>query len=199
MDDAFIYDFETLSQNPIDGVVVSVAFLNFSFDKLEKNAYDYDYLLNNTIFIKFDVQEQVEKYGRKIEESTLDWWKQQDKEALKKLKPLDTDVSISRLGPLFEVSIRNKQNVKTFFTRNNTFDPVILYSITKYFNQPMPHDWWKIRDTKSFIDGLTYGSGIKDSFIPPLAENKYIKHDPRHDVVLDVLRLQTLLYHKFGE
>lgn len=199
MDDGVIYDFETLSQNPINGAIVSLAILSFNFEKLRTNSYTYETLLNDTYFFKFDVREQVEKFDRIIEQSTLDWWQQQDKEALKKLKPSKDDVSIKQLVPFFKNAVARPEKIKTYFTRNNTFDPVILYSISNYFNQPMPHDWWKIRDTKSFIDGLTYGAGIRDSFIPPDCENKYVKHDPVHDVVLDVMRLQVLLNSKFGD
>lgn len=196
--DMLIFDFETLSQNPIDGAVVSLALLTFSEDILLLNGYTYEELLRNVKFIKFDVQDQVNKWNRKIEESTLEWWSQQTKEARASIKPHPSDVSITEMIPWMS-SHFDRQKVKIVFTRNNTFDPVIVQSVSKDFNMPVPYDWWKIRDTKSFIMGLTYGTDIKDSFIPPDCENKYVKHDPRHDVVLDVMRLQTILYHRFGE
>jgi hypothetical protein len=195
---AFIFDFETLSQNPIDAAVVSCAGLNFDLKIAERNGYTYEELLGDVQFMKFSVKEQVERWNRKIEESTLEWWMQQSKEARASIKPSANDYSLMTLLPWLEEQIDCK-NTSVIFTRNNTFDPVIVQSISQDFKQTMPYDWWSIRDTKSFIDGLTYGSGIKDSFIPPEAEGKYVKHDPRHDVVLDVLRLQTILHHKFGE
>ena len=97
------------------------------------------------------------------------------------------------------VSHFNRNKLDYIFSRNNTFDPVIVQSICSDLNLPLPYDWWKIRDTKSFIMGLTYTAGIKDNFIPAEAEHKYVEHDPRHDVVLDVMRMQTLLFYKFGE
>jgi len=198
MSDAFIFDFETLSQNPIDAAVVSCASLVFSMDVVESNGYTYEELLGKVQFRKFSVKDQVERWNRKIEQSTLDWWAQQSKEARASIKPSPEDYTINTLIPWLESQFNREKN-KFVFTRNNTFDPVIVQSISKDFIQPVPYDWWKVRDTKSFIMGLTYGADIKDSFIPPEAEGKYVKHDPRHDVVLDVLRLQTILFHKFGE
>ena len=198
MSDAFIFDFETLSQNPIDAAVVSCASLVFSMDTLELNGYTYEELMNKVQFRKFNVKDQVDRWNRKIEQTTLEWWAQQSKEARASIKPSPEDYTINTLIPWLESHFNREKN-KFVFTRNNTFDPVIVQSVSKDFSLPVPYDWWKVRDTKSFIMGLTYGSDIRDSFIPPEAEGKYVKHDPRHDVVLDVLRMQTILFHKFGE
>lgn len=197
MEDTLIFDFETLSQAPIDGALVSCAMVTFSIDVVLLNGYTYEELLSRVKFIKFDVQDQVKNWNRKIEDSTLDWWKSQSKEALKAIKPSSEDVSITEFFPWFNNNFNFEKN-KLVFTRNNTFDPVIVMSLAKTFDVPVPYNWWKIRDTKSFLFGLTYGSGIKDSFIPPDCENKYVKHDPRHDIVLDIMRMQTVLHHKFG-
>lgn len=196
MNDAFIYDFETLSQNPIDAALVSCAKLSFSFKSLKNNEYSYNQLLNQTEYMKFDVADQVKNWNRKVEQSTLEWWKSQSKEAIASIKPSDKDVSITRLIPWLGSDLTN--NTKYVFTRNNTFDPVIVTSVCSLMGEKVPYDWWKIRDTKSFIFGLVYDNNIRDDFIPPNCDN-YVKHDPRHDIVLDVMRLQTLIYHKFGD
>jgi len=197
MQNSIIFDFETLSQSPIDCAIVSCAMLEFDMEIVELNGYTYEELLNRVKFIKFDVKDQVDNWGRTIESSTLDWWKQQSKEALQAIKPSKQDVSILNFFTWFTGNF-DKDKIKFVFTRNNTFDPVIVMSLARTFGVPIPYNWWKIRDTKSFISGLVYGSTIKDDFIPPDCENKYVKHDPRHDIVLDVMRLQTVIYHKFG-
>jgi hypothetical protein len=193
MDNALIFDFETLSQNPINGVVVSCALLTFNMEKLVSNSYQYENLLSQVMYFKFDVKDQVDKWNRRIDPKTLEWWQQQSKEALATIKPSKHDKSLTEFMPWF-TSHFIRDELSYVFTRNNTFDPVIIQSICTDLSLPIPYDWWKIRDTKSFIMGLTYGNNIKDSFIPPDAENKYVKHDPRHDVVLDVMRLQILLH-----
>lgn len=192
---ALFYDFETMSQDPETAPVVSVAAGIYSMDKMENNEYDYESVLNSTHFMKFDVREQVEEYGRVIDPKTIEWWSEQGKEARETIKPLPSDKNIEELIPFLKSLIVDK-NIDYVFTRNNTFDPVIVQSIVRITGQAIPYPWWAIRDVKSFIFGLTYGHNIKDSFIPPGAEGLYVKHDPRHDITLDVMRLQTILYAK---
>ena len=56
----------------------------------------------------------------------------------------------------------------------------------------MPYPWWIIRDTRSMLDGMLWGSGIDNKFIPDGLEEKFVHHDPRHDIVMDVMRMQTV-------
>jgi hypothetical protein len=190
---AVIYDFETLSQNQIRGVVLSFAMLPFAPSRFTNPelSYTYEELLSKTKFIKFNVEEQVKKYDRKIEKKTLEWWSQQGDLAKKQLKPSSEDQSISELYSFF---VLNKPvNLDTVYTRGNTFDPVFFQHIIEQTGNTMPYDWWMDRDTRSLIDGLSWGSGMKNSFMPPNCEDKFVHHDPCHDIVLDVMRLQTLV------
>ena len=85
LDICTIYDFETLSQNPVDGVVISFAMLNYDPMRFEKDPYTYQELVDKCNYIKFDVADQVKSYGRKIEKDTVRWWSEQNKEAQKKI------------------------------------------------------------------------------------------------------------------
>lgn len=182
-----IYDFETLSQNAFNGVVLNMAALEFD----PTHFYEFDELVEQAQFIKFDVQEQVEKYGRKIERSTLDWWKQQSKEAQKQLTPSDSDKSISVLYD-FMLYDMHYEKAKAVWTRGNSFDPVLLDSILLATNRPKFKNWWAIRDTRSFLDGLLFGSDIRNDFMPEDIGD-VVKHDPRYDIALDVYRMQTVI------
>lgn len=190
LNNACIFDFETLSQEQTNGVVLSMAMLNFAESRFTgDNAYTFDELVNNTHTIKFNVEEQVKKYKREINKDTLKWWSEQGDLAKQQLKPSDDDVSIDKLYSFF---ILNKGlNVDKIYTRGNTFDPIFLEYIMRQTNNPMPYNWWEVRDTRSLIEGLSWGTDLKNSFIPPNCEN-FIAHDPKHDIALDVMRLQTL-------
>lgn len=190
-DDACVFDFETLSQEATKGVVVSLALLNFSEYRFTSNPYTYEGLLEKTRMIKFDVKDQIENYGRKINKDTLNWWKGQSEEAKKQLQPSKDDVSISKLYDWFVVNTM-KQNLKKVYTRGNTFDPIFMTYLMIDTNKPEPYPWWTIRDTRSMIDGMAYGSDLSNKFIPDGLKSKFIAHDPRHDIVMDVMRLQTL-------
>ena len=165
-DNAVIYDFETLSQDQVNGVVLSCALLTFNRDVLQDNLYTYEGLLSKTKFIKFDVQRQVVVQGRKIDNDTLKWWGEQGREAQKQLAPSTKDVCIYTMHDWFINNV-NIEKLKVVYTRNNTFDPVFFDRICQADDKKLPYPFWMIRDTKSTIDGLTWGQfDIRDSFIP---------------------------------
>lgn len=192
LDNATIFDFETMSQDPQTGVVVSMAMLNFAEVRFTgDHPYTYQELLDKAKFIKFDVEDQVKNYNRKIEKETLQWWSEQGKEAQKQLKPSADDEPISNLYQFFVVN--RATNLNRVFTRRNTFDPIFMTSLMKATGNPEPYEWWDVRDTISYIEGLSIGSNIKNNFIPEGLEEHFVKHDPRHDIAMDVMRIQTLV------
>lgn len=191
IDTATIYDFETLSQNPVDGVVVSFAMMNFDPNRFENMPYTYQELLDKTHYMKFDVEDQVNNYNRKIEKDTLEWWSKQNKEAQAKLAPRDDDRSIADLYDFFVVN--KGTNLKKVYTRRNTFDPVFMTSLMKATGNPEPYAWWDVRDTISYIEGLVHPQEIKTNFIPEGLEEHFVVHDPCHDIAMDVMRIQTIV------
>ena len=193
LNNACVFDFETLSQEQTNGVVVSMAMLNFAESRFTSDtmAYTFSELVENTHMIKFDVQDQVKSYKRNINKDTLNWWMEQGDLAKEQLKPSSDDKSISELYSFF---VLNKSvNVKKVYTRGNTFDPIFLEYIMRQTGNPMPYDWWEVRDTRSTIEGLSWGSTLKNSFVPEGCQESFIAHDPKHDVAMDVMRLQTLV------
>ena len=190
MDNAVIYDFETLSQDTIKGVVTCLAILKFDESRFISKPYSFKELVNDAKVIKFNVSEQVKKYGRKIDKSTLDWWADQGPEAKEWITPSDKDKDIDKLYDFFVESIG--PTATKFYTRGNTFDPILLESIMKQTHKPLPYNWWEIRDTRSIVEGLAWGSELDNKFIPPDCD-ELVKHNPTHDIALDVMRIQTLV------
>lgn len=196
MNNAIIYDFETLSTNPSDGVVVSLAHLNFCSPVYDANApvYEYEQLLEMCVYTKFNIQDQHNR-GRRIQTSTLKWWESQiakRPELELQLKPSSDDVSITEIGDIFS-STSDMNNVKAVFTRGNTFDPIFMESLCKAADIEVPYPFWAVRDTRSTIEGMAFGATEMDNkFIPEGLETKFVAHDPRHDIVMDVMRMQTI-------
>lgn len=191
LDTCVIYDFETLSQDPVNGVVVSFAMLNYRESRFVDDPYTYQELVDKSFYMKFDVEDQVKNYNRVIEKDTLEWWGKQSKEAQRKIAPSSDDVSISELYDFFTVN--RATNMRRVYTRRNTFDPIFMTSLMKATGKPEPYDWWDVRDTISYIDGLSYGVDLKNNFIPDGLEEHFVAHDPCHDIAMDVMRLQTLV------
>jgi len=189
---AIIYDYETLSNVPAEAPVVAMSMFRFDFDRFTTNPYTLEEIVDQAGFFKFDIAEQVKELGRVINQETLDWWMEQDKsvrEAM--LNPKPDDLSIRDLPKIFK---RFYQENDLVFTRGNTFDPIITDFMLKAMGEnPYVHPFFVVRDTRSFIEGMSYGSDLKNSFTPPELEGKSIdKHDPRVDIALDILRIQTL-------
>ena len=99
-----IYDFETLSKDPSNGAVVSLALLNYDEKRISTDTpYTYAELLSMCTYFKFDVIEQVKSYNRVIQQDTLAWWQEQiakSPELQKQLDPSDDDISIAEIPTL---------------------------------------------------------------------------------------------------
>lgn len=84
--------------------------------------------------------------------------------------------------------------LKHVFTRGNLFDCKFLESILKDCGEKDPFKWWTIRDSRSFLDSLLFTQDDMDNkFLLDSWKEKFVHHDARHDVVVDVLRMQEAL------
>lgn len=188
---SLIYDYETLSDDMINGVVVNLAAILFEEKRFIENPYEYDELIDSAYFVKFDVMEQVEKYGRTIRKKTLDWWAEQSLEARLMLKPSPDDVSIDTIADFFCNTLQSQLCSKVY-TRGNTFDPILTETLHRNIGKNDSTKWWLIRDVRSLFEGMTYGHKIKNNFIPEGLEDKFIAHNPIHDIAMDIMRFQYL-------
>lgn len=186
-----IYDFETLGLDQNKSVVVSFAMLSFSEKSYVEKPYDYNDLISSCKYIKFNAEEQVRDYGRKIDKDTLKWWSEQGPKAKKQITPSLEDVSISELYDFIIANVDLK-NHKKAYTRGNTFDPIFLDSILASCGKVNPMHWRTIRDTRSMIDGMSFGMNLDNTFTPSEWKDSFVKHDPRHDITMDVMRMQLL-------
>jgi len=193
--DCIIYDFETLSQNPNNGVVLCVAGLRFNEDRFisDNEPYEYKELLDSAQFMKFSVRDQVTNYNRKIDKSTVEWWASQTSDARELLKESETDRPMRDIAYFFKDLVRDPSTVGKVYTRGNTFDPIFLDNIMKDLKLPEPYNWWAVRDTRSMIDGLAFGSGLNNTFMVPDLEDSFVHHDPIHDIAMDVMRMQYVV------
>lgn len=192
-----IYDFETLSQDQRHGVVISFAMLTFSEKRYIENPYDFEDLVKNCKYIKFDVKDQVENYGRKISKQTLDWWNEQGELAKKQMLPSREDRPISDLHG-FIVDNSSPSAIKKSFTRGNTFDPLFLQYLMQDTGNVDPFHWKTVRDTRSYIEGMSFGMDLDNGYMITDLKDKFVKHDPCHDIAMDVMRMQMLAQAMLG-
>jgi hypothetical protein len=191
MNECVIYDFETLGQDQQKSVVVSFAMVTFSEKRYIDDPYTYEELVDSCKYIKFNVEDQVINFGRKINKETLEWWNSQGEEAKKQIRPSKEDRSILEF---YEFVINNCEcaNIKKSYTRGNTFDPMFLQYLMSDTGRQDPFHWRTVRDTRSMIEGMSFGMKLDNGFTPGDLASKFVKHDPRHDVAMDVMRMQLL-------
>lgn len=193
---SLIYDYETLGQNPLTAAVVCLATLTFEEERFLSDPYTFEELISLTKLYKFDVEDQL-NHGRKICPESIKWWRDLPKSTQALLHKKEDDISLLEIPNIFkECNIGMMDKV---YTRGNSFDPVINRSVYQYLGVDEGYRWWRLRDTRSLIDGMTYGHNIKDTFIPEGLEDKFEVHNPVHDVAMDVMRIQHLVQIINGE
>jgi hypothetical protein len=198
----FILDYETMGQDPTTCAAVDCSYVCFDWDRFTSDEpYTFNGLLNMTQRAKFSVQDQVKRHGFQIDQSTVEWWSQQDPEVRKLIRPANDDISIEIFLADLQVYLERHPYLKFWWSRSNTFDPIILWHMTAkakvkpVFANLLPH--YKVRDTRSFIDGHTNMTLKSTGFVPMKDEKRweslFKQHSSRHDIVADILRLQTLV------
>lgn len=199
----FILDYETLSQDATRCAAIDCSYVVFDWDRFTSrdDPYTFEELLSQTHKAKFDVTDQVKRHSFVIDKSTLDWWSTQGPAARNLLKPSLDDITIEKFFSNLTEYLERHNYIKYWWSRSNTFDPVILWQqaskcgMSERIGKLLPH--WKIRDTRTFIDAKTNFSMKSNGFCPLKNEDRwnevFVQHSSRHDIVADVLRLQTLV------
>ena len=192
-DNSVIFDFETLSTDRVNCPVLNMAMLSFDSERFLSGPYTYKSLIEKCKFIKFNVEDQVKNWGRKIDQETLNWWGAQSADARKQMIPTPYDQGIDKL---FDFWQENKPDqLSRIYTRGNNFDPIIMDYILEQtgYDKNEAYKFYQFRDTRSTIDALAWGHNLNNSFIPEGLEEHFVAHDPKHDIAMDVMRMQTLV------
>lgn len=195
----FILDFETLGTDTSSCPIIDVSYYIFDWNRFTTDPYTFEELISSIIKKKVSVQDQVRTYGFKIEPATVEWWSKQDKKVRDMIKPLDTDLYLHDfMNDL--LSYLNTEKIFRWWSRSNTFDPIILYRIAKVLNKTdelnraLAH--WNVRDMRTFIDAKFSFQNKTNGFIPMKDGDKwnsmFEQHNSVHDVAADILRLQTI-------
>ena len=185
----FVYDVETLGKES-SAVILSMACVYF--DPIKKPSPDE--MRETAFFAKFNAKDQMERLGRTMTRSSLDWWaKQCDNVKAISFKPSDNDVLIedgieamrvwSKTFPLHD---------KCWVFARGNLDQLVLDSIEEklgiepvfFFNR-----WRDVRTAIDLLKGTTSGYCKVDypGFDPYL---HITKHNPIDDCIYDAMMLQ---------
>lgn len=193
-----IFDYETLSSDVSSCAVVDCAYYLFDWSRFTENPYTFQELIDNIQHIKLDTKEQIETYGYKVSKSTMDFWSKQDKVVRDRIKPFPTDVSLTSYMTTLLEYVKNT-NMKYWWSRSNTFDPVILYRIAESVGRSTDlntfFSYGSVRDIRTFIDAKLNFS-VYNGFVPMEDKEQwnqmFQQHNCIHDVAADILRLQYI-------
>lgn len=199
-----IFDYETLGVDRLHNVtVLEVSFFTFNEERFLDRPYTFEEIDKDALTIKMDARQQKEKFNTDHERGAFDFWNQMDDAAKRRtFLPSKNDLTLEEtLDKITEYLETNQP--KYWWSRSNMFDPVILMGQYDHIGQLskikdlLP--FYRVRDVRSFIDGYFGIESNGSSFIPvldpkdePALLSKFDKHYSRHDVAMDVLRLQMI-------
>lgn len=193
----FIIDWETMGNAP-DGAVVDLAVLVFEHDPYKLPTFE-DLCKRGRRF-KFNLQEQ--KGMRFFDQGTIDWWKKQDAEAQKHLKPSNEDVSVMEFYESFlDFLAAQGFDKKTGqgWCRGQSFDfPIMVDVIRKIYNtretfKYEPCFFWQQRDVRTAVEATLLMRDMTMCPMPKGVLDGFVAHNAIHDCAKAALEL---LYSK---
>ena len=199
----FIIDFETIGQNSREVPAIDCSYTTFEWERFTENPYSFKELVIGMEQAKFDIKDQMINHGCKYNERDLKWWMDQPKDLRRNLNPSANDLTAAQFMEKLITYFRSVGKIDYWWSRSNSFDPVILERIAQDANKTsMLGDYlkyWAVRDTRTFIDAKFDFNvpGGKNAFIPVSNiekwEYNFKLHDSKHDVAADILRLQAIV------
>lgn len=194
-----IIDFETLGKNAKNCAVIDCSVMIFSREKFTSNDPYTLKDISKTKRFKLSVEDQVSNYKCVVEKDTLEFWQKQSPEVKSKILPKPGDLTVAAFAEQFQEYLIDFPNISYWWSRSNTFDPIILWRLFEYQGKTVALDeylkYWRVRDTRTFIDAKLNFPKV-NGFIPIKNEETwnttFKQHDSSWDVLADVLRFQTI-------
>jgi len=180
----FVVDIETLATEA-NAVILSAGIIAVDFGK----ELTVPGLLKDSVYVKFNAKSQIPK--RLVEESTLTWWKAQDKEVYdSQVRSQPDDLTLEDgFFKLKSFLQKNGLTKKSIIWTRGELDSTVLQNIAKQLEQPLLFPFYRVRDIRTAVD-ILYGSDngyCKMSVDIPV---NIKKHHPVYDCIIDALMLR---------
>jgi len=187
----FMFDVETLGIESTS-VILSMACIYFN----PEEKPNYQQLVDSAFFVKLDAKDQVNRLGRSVTKSTLQWWEKLHLSIKQKsLIPSATDVlAEDAIDALYDWQKQFPNNSKSTVWARGNLDQMVLGSLEDKLNREPVFHFGRWRDVRTAVDLLTGSTnGYCDIEHPEFNKAIVIKHDPIHDCAYDAM---MLLYGK---
>jgi hypothetical protein len=160
-------DMETLAVSP-NAVVLSLGAVHFD---------PFDNVIGDSIYFKINLDDQ-DALGREIDPNTIDWWSKQDPAIMEEAFSENDRIPLVEAMDRFH---RFAWGCDAFWSHGATFDLVILESIYRQLQKPLPWNYWQLRDTRTLFDL---------GFDPDMPKES--KHDALQDAIRQVVGVQNV-------
>ena len=194
------FDFETMGKIVADCAMIDCAVFVADTEKMLSNK---PYTMENIVDIKkfkLSVKDQVDNYGWKVYDDTLQFWQSLPADVRKHVKPLSNDLTVKEFVAEFTNFLMQSGKIDYWWSRSNTFDPFLLWRLyesqrkTPTINEYLPY--WRVRDIRTFIDAKLNFPKV-NGFVPiknqEMWDTNFKQHNSSWDVLADVLRMQAIL------
>lgn len=189
-------DWETLAIGG-DAVVLSLGIIPFDLGEDKTFAE----LVSQGQHHKFEVASQVQKHGRRIDTSTVEWWAGQGEEAKRVLEPNHLYDKQIEVIPDIVKTVIDKLDCKpkeAFWYSRGSMDYEILTHIYQSLGVPLPYAYYAIRDTRTALHWCV-GAERGNIDLPDGYLDGFVKHNASHDCASDILQLQYAFKLATGE
>lgn len=196
----FILDFETIGQDAQRVPVIDCSYFVFDWERFTKKPYEMEELIENIRKDKLDIKHQVTELGYAYTKEDIDFWTNQGHAAMQMIKPNPKlDIKVEEFIDNVITYINKAPNFKFWWSRSNTFDPIILERLARSVGREKEIRtallYWAVRDTRTWIDAK-FNFSQKNGFVPVKNEaywnGMFQLHNSSHDVAADIMRLQTI-------
>lgn len=144
MTTAVMLDLETLGTRP-DCVILTLGAVKF-------DPFNPDREPGPGIYLRMDIEEQL-SLGRTVDDSTIDWWAQQDSRVRTEAWQ---DQDRSSVGMLKKELNRFLVGVDDIWCQGPVFDIAILEDLYRSQNWGFPWYFWQIRDSRTLFKVANY-------------------------------------------
>ena len=135
-------DLETLATSP-NSVILTFGAVKF-------NPFDLEQEMDNGIYCRIDVDEQIQ-LGRHVDQGTVDWWGTQSEEVREEALGEHDRVSLEEFTRELNKFVLGADRI---WAQGPVFDIVILENLYRQLGKPTPWPYYTIRDSRTLLKAL---------------------------------------------
>lgn len=190
--DICIFDLETFDTIETSVVISMSIYCGDYISGTPKEMFDH--VVDNCKTFRFSPKAQIDA-GRTTSQGTLDFWKGHP-EALKMVQSIGEKIDFRDVYDKVKDyldSVGYSANKTTVWIRAPHFDHPILENLILCGTgvRKVPYQHWRVRDVRTAVDiAIDSTKGYPDNIEDIKAELGVVKHNPEHDIALDVALLK---------